>query len=436
MNTVDKKTENITNINKLKIEERKRDINLKENNIKKNKISSNFKYALLSLIMITVIFGGGFLVGQNNEKSIFSGINSNASAYSNGPDLSEFMKVYSLLKEKYVSAGKDLPTEQEMIYGAISGLVDSLNDPYTVFLDPEENASFTQSIQGEFEGVGMEVSVKDELLTVIAPLKNTPAEKSGIRSGDVIISIDGISTQGIGIDEAVSMIKGPSGTGVKFQIVRENSENPITITVTRALINIPVIDYGPVDSEIYKIDLYNFSANSSQEFAKALREFTQSKRSKLILDLRGNPGGYLQSAVDISSWFLESGKVVVKESFGEDREEKMFRSLGYNIFNDNLEMVILIDNGSASASEIVAGALQHHGIAKLIGTNTFGKGSVQELINVNKETSLKVTIARWLTPGGKSISDGGLVPDIFIEDDLETIDSDEQLIEAIKYLRE
>jgi carboxyl-terminal processing protease len=167
--------------------------------------------------------------------------------------------------------------------------------------------------------------------------------------------------------------------------------------------------------------LYNFSANSTVDFRHALREFIESKRPKLILDLRGNPGGFLEAAIDIASWYLPAGKSIVKESFGDtDRPEKVFRSKGYNVFNDNLKMVVLVNGGSASASEILAGALQEHGVATIVGSQTFGKGSVQELVQVTSDTSLKVTIAQWLTPEGNSISDGGLTPDVVVDD--ETVD--------------
>jgi carboxyl-terminal processing protease len=162
--------------------------------------------------------------------------------------------------------------------------------------------------------------------------------------------------------------------------------------------------------------MYNFSANSASDFRNALRVFVKSESTKLLLDLRGNPGGYLESAIDIASWFLPTGKVIVQEDFGSGGEIKLMRSKGYNIFDSGLKMVILVDKGSASASEIVAGALQEHNVATLVGENTFGKGSVQELIEIDGNTSLKVTIARWLTPSGKSISDGGLIPDILISE--------------------
>ncbi|MFT5352162.1 MAG: carboxyl-terminal processing protease, partial [Candidatus Paceibacteria bacterium] len=236
--------------------------------------------------------------------------------------------------------------------------------------------------------------------------------------------------------EAVSKIKGEKGTEVVITVAREGVAETIDISITRDNIKIPTVDTELRSDGVFVISLYNFNANATNDFRRALREFMLAKTDKLILDLRGNPGGFLTAAIDISSWFLPAGKIVVKEDFGGKEDEEVFRSRGYNIFNDNLKMAILVNGGSASASEIVAGALQSHGIAELIGTNTYGKGSVQELMDITEETSLKVTIARWLTPNGKSISDGGLSPDIEVEFTNEDFEAkkDPQLDAAIDYL--
>jgi len=326
-------------------------------------------------------------------------------------------------------------SNQEKVWGAISGLVDSYNDPYTTFLPPTENADFETTIQGEFSGVGMEVGMDEGILTVVAPLKNTPAEKAGLESGDKILAIDGFITQKINIDEAVDMIRGEIGTVVTLTILRDGIEEPFEVEVTRDKINIPTIDHKIIN-DVFVISLYNFSANSATDFRNTLIEFVKSGKDKMILDLRGNPGGFLDASVDIASWFLPAGKIIVTEDFN-DGKEKHFRSKGYDIFGDDLEMIILVNRGSASASEIVAGALQEQGVAKLLGTNTFGKGSVQELVPVTPETSLKVTIARWLTPNGNSISDGGLSPDIIVDKVPEGVELelyDYQLEEALRIL--
>jgi carboxyl-terminal processing protease len=309
---------------------------------------------------------------------------------------------------------ESVTSSQDRIWGAIDGMVNSLGDPYTKFLDPQENSDFQTSIQGEFSGVGMEIGVKDDILTVIAPLKNTPAELAGIESGDKIIAIDGVNSIEMSSDEAASRIRGETGTVVTLTLIRDGFDDPFDISITRDIINIPTLDWE-IQDDVFVISLYNFSANSSSDFRNALREFILARKSKLIIDLRGNPGGFLDAAVDMASWFLPAGKVIVREDFGDGTDE-VTRSKGYDIFNDKLKMAILVNGGSASASEILAGTLQEYGVATVIGSQTFGKGSVQQLIDVTDDTSLKVTIAQWLTPNGKSISDGGLTPDIVIDE--------------------
>jgi len=351
-------------------------------------------------------------------------------------DLTSFWKTYNLLQEKFVNSSDKKITDQEKVYGAISGLVSAYGDPYTVFFPPEENEKFEETISGKFEGVGMEVGIRDEVLTVISPLKNSPSEKSGVKSGDKIVSIDGKPSLDMSVEDAIKQIRGPKDTVVKISVIREGEKDPLSIEIKRDVIVVPTIETKIIE-DVFVISLYNFSATASTEFRNALREFVKSKKHKLILDLRGNPGGYLESAVDISSWFLPAGKIVVTEDFGKPGKEKVLRSKGYNIFNEKLKMVVLINEGSASASEIVAGALKEHGVAKLVGQNTFGKGSVQEFIEVTDKTSLKVTVARWLTPNGKSISDGGLSPDYDVEFDTEKYKKgvDTQLQKAIDVLR-
>ena len=239
-------------------------------------------------------------------------------------------------------------------------------------------------------------------------------------------------------EQAAHLIRGKGGTSVKLTILSKDEEKSREITLVREIIQIPTIDTEKKTNGIFVIKLYNFSANSANLFRNSLREFIDSGSDKLILDLRGNPGGYLESAVDVASWFLPVGKIVAQEKFSSG-EETIFRSKGYNVFNSpagKLPFVILVNEGSASASEILAGALQEYGIAKLIGSKTFGKGSVQELIQITSDTSLKLTIARWLTPNGKSISEQGLEPDIKVEIKKEDIDAnrDPQMDKAIEIL--
>lgn len=396
-------------------------------------ISKNLFLATFSIILVLGIFGVGFFVGNESKRTDANSLNAQS-----GANLEDFWKVWSLIEEKYVPSSEEkTATHEERVQGAIQGMVASLGDSYSRFLIPEENKEFNESISGNFSGVGMEVDMKDGAITVISPLKDSPAEKAGIKAGDIILKIDDKATVDMTVDAAVDLIRGEKGTVVELIIARKDEPGSISIKVTRDNIKVPTLDYEKRKDGVFVISVFNFSAGVENDFRKALREFVLSKSDKLILDLRGNPGGYLDAAVDISSWFLPTGKIVVQEDFGPKQAAKVFRSKGYNIFNDNLEMVVLVDGGSASASEIVAGALKEHGVAKIVGEKTYGKGSVQELIPISKDTSLKLTIARWLTPNGISISDSGLEPDVFIEqskDDLKK-DVDTQFEEALKILK-
>lgn len=420
--------------------------------------SSKYKIIITIALLSAGLFGLGLYLGfEMNPKHINppeSLVNTSDESLTSKVDFAPFWKAWKILDEKFVSAKKATSTpssatstDQNKVWGAIAGLTDSLGDPYTVFFPPEESKSFESEISGNFEGVGMEIGIKDEIITVVAPIKGNPAQKAGILSGDKVISIDDVSTLNMSVDKAVKLIRGRVGTKVKITVVREGKKEPIDFVITRQVINIPTVDTEIKNGQIvgdkliggvFIIKLYNFYATSQDLFRNALREFIESGSNKLILDLRGNPGGYLEASVDMASWFLPLGKVVVSEDFGKNTTGITYRSKGYDIFNKNLKMVILVNNGSASASEILAGALQEHGIAKIIGTKTFGKGSVQEVVNITPETSLKVTIARWLTPLGHSISEDGLTPDIEVKitaDDI-TKGKDPQTERAIKYLNE
>ena len=330
-------------------------------------------------------------------------------------DFAPFWKTWEVLDEKFVSThGTSTITDQDKVWGAVQGLAASYGDPHTVFFPPEESKSFSEEISGNFEGVGMELGIRDGIITVVAPLKNNPAYRAGIKSGDQIIKINSTSTAGLSVDQAVSFIKGPKGTKVTITVVRADVKDPIEFVLTRDTIIIPTLDTKRLDNGVFLISLYNFSQNSANLFRGALREFILSGDRKLILDLRDNPGGFLESSVDMASWFLPMGKTVVTEDFGGSTPPNVYKSVGYNIFNKNLQLMILTNGGSASAAEILAGALQQYGIGKLVGEQTFGKGSVQELLPITPDTSLKVTVAKWLIPNGTSISEKGLTPDIVV----------------------
>jgi carboxyl-terminal processing protease len=411
--------------------------------VKKNLLK--YLPAVAVFVCAGIIFTGGYFIGSRN-------INENTkapapqltnteqpsaeSSTTEKVDFGPFWKAWSILDSNFVGASStDINTDQEKVWGAIEGLAASYGDPYTTFFPPDDLKTFEDDIAGNFEGVGIEIDVKDGILTVVSPLKGTPADKAGMRAKDKIIKIDGKSTLGMSAQEATKLIRGPKGQTVVFTVNREGKE--LEIKVVRDVIDVPVIVTTNRDDGIFVIQITSFSANSADKFREALREFVNSKKDKLILDVRGNPGGYLEAAVDIASWFLPASDVVVSEDFGsKNKQAEVFKSKGYDIFTDNLKMIMLVDEGSASASEILAGALKEHGVAKLVGIKTFGKGSVQELIPLTDNSSIKVTIAHWLTPNGVSLSKNGVDPDVVVKmtDADRTAKRDPQLDKAVELL--
>lgn len=385
----------------------------------------------LIAVGILGVFAVGLIVGQSD---FFAAADSRLDDLNtvSKDQFAPFWKAWIILNQKFVTAASTTP--QDKIWSSIQGLASSYKDPYTVFFPPEESKMFQEDIAGNFEGVGMEIGIKNKQLQVVSPLKNSPAYRAGVKPGDLILKIDGRDSALMSVDQAVKLIRGRKGTVVKILFVPANNSKPVEKSIIRDLIDIPTIETAVKSSnssrvsasttagmnnassstgakDISVIRLYSFSAQSPDLFRQALRDFVLTGNRKLILDLRGNPGGYLDAAWDMASWFMPAGKIVVTEDFGKNAGPQIYRSKGYNIFNDKLRMIVLVDNGSASAAEILAGALQEQGIAKLVGVKTFGKGSVQELVPITSDTSLKITIARWLTPNGHNLSHDGLDPD-------------------------
>lgn len=351
-------------------------------------------------------------------------------------DLTAFWKAWNALSENYVitHASSTLPSTKDRLYGAISGLANSYGDPYTVFFPPVEAKAFAENISGSFAGVGMEIGIKDNVLTVIAPLKGTPAEAAGIKAGDQILAIDGKSTDGLSTEKAVSKIRGTVGTTVEFSLIRAGK--PLDIKVVRDTIQIPETKESFDEKNgVYSIALYEFSSNSAKLFTQAFERFKASGARKLVVDLRSNPGGYLDAAVDVASHFLPEGAVVVTEDFGGKEPNRIHTSVGHYDVPKGTKVVILIDGGSASASEILAGALQDADAATIIGTKSFGKGSVQSLMDLDGG-SLKITVARWVTPSGHWIMGNGVTPDIVVPFNAADAAAkrDPQMERAVKFL--
>jgi carboxyl-terminal processing protease len=377
---------------------------------------------IIFVFLLGTLFGGSFyggiLVGKSQCKI----------CPPEDIDFSLFWEAYHKLQEKFVDKSKIDP--KQIIYGAISGMVKSLGDPYTVFLTPEETKRFVEDVKGTFEGVGMEIGIKKGQLQVIAPLEGTPAYRAGLKAGDKILKINDTPTVDLTLEQAVSMIRGPKGTKVRLTIYREGWEKEKEIEIVRDVIEVPSMRWEEKDGIIY-IKIYQFTQKASLDFARAAIEILKSPSRKIILDLRDNPGGYLEVAQDIAGWFLEKGKTVVIEEFANG-ERKEYKSEGPSYFSD-YKIVVLINGGTASGAEILAGALRDNRGILLIGERSFGKGSVQELESL-REGSLKITIAKWLTPSGKQISDVGLEPDEVVKMP-EGEEKDLQLERAIEILK-
>src|SRR3989344_8549713 len=375
-------------------------------NFWKDNVGTKRFQTITSIVLIVLVFSLGLYVGDKNDEEDLSN--------SAGANLAPFWDVWEILNERFSPASSTVPTitSEQKVWGAMAGLAASYGDPYTVFFPPVESQMFGEEISGSFDGVGMEIDNPGGVLTVVTPLKGSPAERAGVKPGDIIVEIDGKPSDKFGVGDAVKLISGGSGTSVTITFIRSGVREPLIKKITREPINIPTVETKKLEGGIFVIELYNFSAVSPGAFRAALREFVESKSDQLILDLRNNPGGYLEAALDMASWFLPAGELVVREDFGGKKEDYLYKSKGYDVFEDDLKFIILVNKGSASAAEILAGALREHGKAILIGEDTFGKGSVQELIDLPAGTSLKITVAHWFTPEGVSISNGGLKPDI------------------------
>lgn len=375
-------------------------------------------------------------------------------------DFGPYWRVWNILERKFIPFGTSTEVSvavEDKVYRSIEGLVASYNDPYTVFMRPAVSENFKIATRGSLEGIGAVIGDRDGKLVVVAPLPNSPAEGVGLVSGDHIAAVDGKSTDGLSVEDAVDLIRGERGTEVLLAIHSEGVE-PRDVPIVRGTIEIPStahavverevpklavkpkdvpVDGGrsdtdspepadegsaddePVETEVqefFLLQLFSFSQTSINAFERELKRFVEGGSDSLIIDLRGNPGGYLEAAVNIAGWFLPKGTVVVREYRGPEKKEILHTTKGRSLFKDGVpKIAILVNEGSASASEILAGALKEHTIATIVGTNTFGKGSVQELVNITDDLSLKVTVARWYTPNGVSISEGGLTPDVLVD---------------------
>lgn len=374
---------------------------IKEN---KNKL---FRYFLLIAIPFLI---GYFLSLRHQENFPLFNKDVNGKEFSENVNFNLYFEVWQTLKNEYVD--QNLIDEQEMFYGSLRGLTNSLDDPYTVFLDPEETKEFYDDLSGSFEGIGAEVGIRDDMVTIIAPLKGMPAEKAGLRSGDKVYAIDGEMTLGLTINEAVRKIRGQRDTEVVLTILREEEDEPIEISITRGLIIVKSVEWEVLENDVFLISISNFHEDTLGLFNQAIMEMKSRNIDKLILDLRNNPGGYLETAIDLASEWIKEGPVVIEQLKGNQRKEHFTTKVARL---QNIETIVLINQGSASASEIVAGALRDYKLATLVGEQTFGKGLVQNLQRLSDGSALKISIAKWLTPEGDYINEKGIEPNIIVE---------------------
>lgn len=391
---------------------------------RRKKITRN----IIAIAVVVLVFVVG--VGIGNGSIGFSNQNQVAKDLPQNLNYADVEELYDHLRKSFDGQLK----EEDLIEGLKEGLVSATGDHYTEYLGPEEAKSFNEELNGTFSGIGAELSKKDDYVIIVAPISGFPAQKAGLRAQDVIAEIDGESAYGLDTTEAVNKIRGPAGTKVKLKVIR-GGEQELDFEITRETITIPSVEYSIKDGNIGYMKVTRFSEDTADLAAKAANEFRQKGVKGVVLDLRNNPGGLLDASVSLSGLWLPDGKTVLEEK-RDGVTVKTYDSKGPATLN-GLPTVVLINEGSASASEITAGALKDHGAATLMGQKSFGKGSVQTLEELPNGGVLKVTIARWYTPGGKNIDKEGISPDKkveFTEKDA-TANKDPQLDAALNQLK-
>lgn len=424
-----------------------------------------FRNIIIISAFLVVAFGTGYRIGSTHGKQNATGIPTSASVISKSSDtassvdFSLFWDVWDRLGQSYVDKAALAP--QSMVYGAISGMVSALDDPYTVFLPPDQNRESKEDLSGKFEGIGAQLGIKEKKIVVIAPLKDSPAQKAGLRPGDWIVKVDDKETMRWTLPEAVSKIRGPKGSTVRLSIVHEEASKSTELAVRRDTINVVSVEWEqkavgcqgsgistsePKNCTVIYLKLGRFGDPTNAEWDKAVTEITEAmKRSNpstplrvndqaikgLVLDLRNNPGGYLSGSVYITSEFLPDGTIVTQEHADGNKQTFTVNRKGRLL---KIPMIVLVNKGSASASEIVAGALRDRGRANLVGETTFGKGSIQEVQELPGGAGIHITVAKWLLPSGAWINGKGLTPEILVENDDAKPDEDKQLERAIEEL--
>lgn len=414
-----------------------------EQNIPKQNIGTGsgslVSFVIQFLVVAVLFFAIGFVLGQRGievkSRGIVPNINITGQTSSQQDvDFSLFWEVFNTLPKTYFD--KSAIDGQKMMYGAISGMVRSLGDPYSAFLDPEQNKNVKGDLSGEYEGVGIQLGFdREKRLVVLAPLKGTPAENAGIRAKDVILKIDERETYDITLPEAVKLIRGAQGTRVKLQLFREGDDEPFEKTLERAKIEVKTVEVAyrqTPKGEVAIIEVARYGDKTDGEWDAAVSEVVGKGVFGIIVDVRNNPGGLLASCVHMAEEFVSG--TIVRQEFSDGSEEKLAASRTGKL--SKVPLVVLVNEGSASAAEIFAGAIQDKKRGKIVGATTFGKGSVQDAIEFAGGAGMHITIARWLTPDGNSIHDVGIKPDVEVEltqDDTNN-ERDPQLDKALNLL--
>lgn len=404
--------------------------------------SSLFKKSLVVYFVIVAVvlsFVGGYALGQHagvvsvTERKSGQVLDKEIipEHLSKDVDFKMFWEVWELIRLKYL---KQPVSETKMFYGSVAGMMAALGDPYTVFFEPQIAEKFADDLAGTFSGIGAEIAIKNEQLVVVSPLPDSPAEKAGFRAGDKIVAIGDLDTRGIAIDEAINLIRGPKGTVVKLMIARDGLDKVKEYSITRDQIVVKSVKLEWKDGNIAVLEISQFGDDTVYEFNRRVNEILKKDIGGLILDLRGNPGGYLDGAIAITGeWIKDDVVVCEKDAAGTIRE---FRANGRGLL-ENIPTVVLVNQGSASGSEIVAGALQDHKKATLVGMTTFGKGSVQDYEELRDGSAVKITIAEWLTPNKRAIHEIGVKPDMEVDLTEEDFNAgrDPQMDKALEILK-
>ncbi len=389
---------------------------------------------LLAIVLFLLVFGAGYLfgsygaikktlIGSGGEVEISKVLNLYSKSRSSEVDFNQFWDLWDKVKSRYVSQPVD---EVKLFYGALEGMVAGLGDEHSVYFPPQKAQEFAEGLSGEFSGIGAEIGLRDEQIIVVAPLPSSPAEKAGLKSGDRIYKVNDEEIFGLSVDEVVSKIRGPKGTTVKLLVSHDGLEKLEEVKIVRDTINIPTVIWEILDGNIVYLRISYFNEKTWSEFDKAVKEIIMKNPKGLVLDMRNNPGGYLDTAVQVASEWIDKGQIVSEKE--SDGTETKHETVGSHRFL-GLKTVVLVDEGTASGSEIVAGALQDYGLAKVVGAKTYGKGSVQDFEPLLDGSALKLTVAYWYTPQGRIIEKQGITPDVVLDKMVEEIKKEDGSVE-------